>query len=147
MQFRKDIKYNRPNSPTYYRWKAQFAIAEPLQKKDLLESVKKILKCGKVHSGKNQARYSVQDIEEIKKTLIPYFKGCQLSGVKKKDFELWAAAVEIIYRNKRKILSFWERTDFEQLMEIQKAIKKYKEKPKQAKWISMAEELSKTLLK
>ncbi|MBU4274720.1 LAGLIDADG family homing endonuclease [Patescibacteria group bacterium] len=147
LQFRKDIKYNRPNSPTYYRWKAQFVIAESPQKANLLKSVKNILKCGKIHIGKDQARYSVQNIDEIKKTIIPYFKGHQLSGIKQKDFELWAGAVEIIYKNKRKPLSSWEKTDFKQLMETQKSIKKYKEKPKQAKWILMAEELVKILKK
>ncbi|MBU3934612.1 LAGLIDADG family homing endonuclease, partial [Patescibacteria group bacterium] len=126
---------------------AQFAIAEPVQKKDLLESIKKILKCGRVHMGKNQARYSVQDVEDLKKAIIPYFKQHYLSDTKQKDFELWADGVEVIYKNKRKILSSWEKADFEKLIDIQKSIKKYKEKPRQTKWAPVAEELLKTLLK
>jgi len=138
LQFRKDVKYNRPHSPTYYRWKAQFAIADSLEKADLLESIKKVLKCGKVHIGKNQARYSVQSIEEIKKTLIPYFRRCQLSEVKKKDFELWSKAVEIIYKNKRKFLSAWKKNDLQALLDIQKSIQQYKQKSKNAKWLNEA---------
>jgi len=96
------------------------------------------LKCGKVHIGKNQARYSVQSIEEIKKTLIPYFRRCQLSEVKKKDFELWSKAVEIIYKNKRKFLSAWKKNDLQALLDIQKSNQQYKQKSKNAKWLNEA---------
>ncbi len=145
LQFRKDAKYNRSNSPTYYHWKTQFVVTESSQKLDILEKIKNILKCGKIHIIKNQARYSVQNIDEIKNTIIPYFRGHTLNEKKKKDFELWSKAVEIIYKNKGKILSTWKKEDFQKLIEIQKSIKKYKEKPKQAKWFSMAEMLVKTL--
>jgi hypothetical protein len=142
LQFRKDIKHNRPHSPTYYRWKVQFVV---IDKSENLEKVKKSFGCGGIHIIKNQGRYSVQNIDDLKKSVIPYFEKCQLSGIKKKDFELWKDSVEIIYKNKGKPFSTWKKEDFQQLIEIHKAMKKYKEKPKQTKWVSMAEDLAKTL--
>lgn len=145
LQFRRDVKHDRLNSPTYYRWKAQFVITESIQNLNILEKIKKILKCGKIHVIKDQARYSVQNIEEIKNAIIPYFEEHMLNEKKKKDFELWSKAVDVIYINKRKNLLVWKKEDFQKLIEIQKLIKKYKEKPKQSKWFSMAETLAEKL--
>lgn len=145
LQFRQDTKRNRTNFPTYYHWKVQFVITENSQKLDILEKIKNILKCGKIHIIKGQGRYSVQNIDEIKNNILPYFKKHSLNDKKKKDFELWQKAVEIIYRNKGKILSTWKKEDFRQLIDIQKKIKKYKEKPRRTKWLSTAEDLAKAL--
>lgn len=146
LQFRKDVKYNRPNSPTYYRWKVQFVVTESPQRADLLESIKNTLKCGRVHLGQGQARYSVQNIDELKNTIIPYFQGHRLVERKNKDFELWSKAVGIIFKNKRKILSAWKKEDFKTLLEIQKSIIRFKDKPKRVRWLSIAEDLVKTLI-
>jgi len=145
LQFRRDVKHDRLNSPTYYRWKAQFVVTENIQNLNILEKIKKILKCGKINAIKDQARYSVQNIEEIKNAIIPYFKEHTLNEKKKKDFELWSKAVDVIYINKGRNLSIWKKEDFQKLIEIQKSIKKYKEKPKQSKWFSMAETLAEKL--
>ena len=143
-QFRKDVKYNRPNSPTYYHWKIQFVITEKKANLSLLERIKNVIGCGKIYVSGNQVRYSVQNIDEIKNTIVPYFKEHALVEKKKKDFELWSKAVEIIYKNKRKILSTWKKDDFKKLIEIQKSIQKYKDRPKHLKWTSIAESLLKT---
>jgi len=146
LQFRQDTKRKRTNSPTYYRWKVQFVITESSQKSKILEKIKNILKCGKVHIINNQGRYSVQDIDEIKNKVLPYFKRHPLNNnKKKKDFELWQKAVGIIYKNKGKVFLKWKKEDFRELINIQKSIKKYKERPRQMKWLSTAEELLKTL--
>lgn len=138
LQFRKDIKKNRPNSPIYYRWKVQFII---IGNSDDLEKVKNVFGCGKIHMIKNQARFSVQNINEIINLVIPYFTGIALNGRKKNDFDLWAKGVEIIYKNKGKSLSIWKKEDLRELINIQKKSQQYKDKPKTSKWIKTAESL------
>ncbi|MFA5878290.1 MAG: LAGLIDADG family homing endonuclease [Candidatus Staskawiczbacteria bacterium] len=139
LQFRKDTKANRTNSPTYYRWKVQFIITKNASQSNVLESVRDTLQCGNVHVVKNQARYSVQNITEVYECVVPYFKKHALSGKKKNDFQAWSKAVEIIYKNKGKILAAWIPGDFQKLMAIHKDIAKYKSRPKKAKYLSMAE--------
>lgn len=142
LQFRQDIKHNRPNSPTYYRWKVQFVVTNKL---DILEKVKNIFGCGKIHLIKNQARFSVQNIGELKGAIIPYFNTHPLINKKKKDFNLWAEAVEIICKNKGKTLSSWGKGDFQKLLDLQKSSVKFKSKPKNSKWVDMAQDLAKSL--
>ena len=145
LQFRKDTKTNRSNSPTYYRWKIQFIITEKKANLGILEKVKRIFNCGKIYITKDQIRYSVQNIDEINALIVPYFKKHTLVEKKKKDFELWSKAVEIIYKNKRKELGSWKKDDFKKLIEVQKSIQKYKDRPKRLKWTKIAEEIAKTL--
>ena len=145
LQFRKDKRHKRTGSPTYYRWNTQFIITSPKDKIELLNKIGSELKCGKTNISKDQARFSVQKIDDIKEKIIPYFKKNQLSGKKKNDFNLWQKAVEIIYLNKGKSLINWKKNEFLQLLEIHKSAIKYKEKPRQSKWIEDATTLAKTL--
>lgn len=145
LQFRKDTRHERTNAPTYYRWKIQFVITGPKEKQKLFKEVKSIIGCGEVCITKDQARYSVQKINDINNIIIPFFRKNQLEGKKKKDFELWRKAVDIIHKNKGKYLVKWKKNDLLSLIEIQKSAVKYKNKPKQPKWIEMAQALAKTL--
>lgn len=98
LQFRRDIKYERINKPVYYSWKVQFAIVLREDDEDLLKKVQTILNCGYIYRVcNNQIRYSVQDIESLHNIIIPFFKKYPLFGKKKRDFELWSKAIEIIY--------------------------------------------------
>jgi len=142
LQFRKDVRKERLNSPTYYRFKAQFVITNT---KDVLEKIKKHFGCGNIHLIKNQARYSVQNVGELKDVIIPYFTAAPLTGKKKSDFDLWSQGVEIIHKNKGKVFSSWEKADFQRLIDIQKASVKFKDKPRDSKWIDWAQDLVKTL--
>ncbi|MEK7658293.1 MAG: LAGLIDADG family homing endonuclease [Patescibacteria group bacterium] len=145
LQFRKDIRRERTNSPTYYRWKIQFVITCPKDSIKTLEKVKKIFGCGKVGVNKGQARFSVQKIDDITGIVVPFFRKNQLADKKKKDFELWRKAVDIIYKNKGKYFASWKKNDLLSLIEIQKSSIKYKSKPRQLKWIEMAQLLAKTI--
>ena len=138
LQFRKDTRHERTNAPTYYRWKAQFVITGPKDTVKVFQKVKKELGCGKVHLIKEQARLSVQNINDIAELIIPYFKKKQLSGNKKKDFELWQKSVSILHKNKGIYMAKWKKNDLLSLMQIHEQMAKYKAKPKQHKWISMA---------
>ena len=145
LQFRKDTRHERTNAPTYYRWKAQFVVTGAKDNSKVLEKIKKEMGCGEVSVSKDQARFSVQKIDDIIDMVIPYFKKNSLADKKKKDFELWAKAVEIIKNNKGKYLAGWKKSDLLSLIEIQKSAVKYKNKPRQPKWIEMAQTLAKSL--
>ncbi|MDO8739978.1 MAG: LAGLIDADG family homing endonuclease [Candidatus Woesearchaeota archaeon] len=145
LQFRKDTRRERTNSPTYYRWKIQFVITGPKEKQKMFNNVKSVIGCGDVCITKEQARYSVQKIDDINNIVVPFFRKNKLADKKKRDFELWQKAVGIIYKNKGKYLAKWKKNDLLSLIEIQKSAVKYKNKPRQPKWIQMAQELAKTL--
>lgn len=142
LQFRKDSRKERLNSPTYYRWKVQFIMTGPKEDKKVMEKIKKELGCGNVNVVKNQARFSVQNISEISETIVPFFKKHRLSGNKQKDFELWQRAVSVIYKNKGIYISKWQKSDLVSLMHIHTSIAKYKQKHREPKWLDMAKTLS-----
>ncbi len=143
LQFRRDVKNKRANSPVYYGWKAQFVIVAKVDKEDLLKQICNMLNCGRIHyiTG-TRLRYSVQDIKSLNDVIVPFFRTNPLSGNKKKDFELWAEAIGIIYQNKGKSLNQWPRDSFLRLIDIQKLTQQYKTKKTQnSKWLSIAESL------
>ena len=143
LQFRKDIRHERVNSPTYYRWKAQFVVISSKEDSKVLEKIKDELRCGKVSISNSQARFSVQKISDISGVVVPFFRKNLLADKKKKDFELWSKAVEIIQRNKGKYLASWKKNDLCTLIEIHKSSVKYKNKPRQLKWLEIAKALTK----
>jgi len=144
LQFRKDTRHERSGSPTYYRWKIQFVITTPKENVKVLEKAKKIIGCGNVSVAGSQARFSVQKIGDITDAVIPYFQKNTLAGKKKKDFDLWQKAVEIIRRNKGVPIAKWKKSDLLYVMEIHNLTAKYKQKPRKQKWIEMARTLAKT---
>ncbi len=145
LQFRKDTRHERTNAPTYYRWKIQFVVTGPKESAKLMQKIKNELECGEVHITRDQARFSVQKIDDITSVVIPYFTKNKLADKKRKDFELWQKAVEIIHKNKGKRLSGWKKNDLHSLIEIQKSCSKYKNRPRSSKWLEMAQTLAKTV--
>jgi hypothetical protein len=110
----------------------------------VLEKVKKEIGCGDVCVSKDQARFSVQKINDVAGVIVPFFRKNKLSEKKKKDFELWAKGVEIIQKNKGKYLISWKKNDLRTLIEIHNSSAKYKNRPRQSKWLEMAKILSKS---
>lgn len=144
LQFRQDVRHERTDSPTYYRWKTQFIIATPKEDIKLLNKIKKMFGCGNIYLEKNQARFSVQKIEDINKFILPFFTKNKLKSINKKDFDLWQRAVNIIYSNKGKPISKWKRNELLSLIQIHKSIAKYKNHPRIGKWMEMAKTIAKT---
>ncbi len=144
LQFRKDTRHERTNSPTYYRWKVQFVITSPKENAKVMEKIKNELGCGEVTISKDQARFSVQKIGDVAGTIVPFFRKNLLADKKKKDFELWSKAVEIIHKNHGKCLTSWKKNELCSLIEIHKSSAKYKLRPRQPKWLDMARTLTKT---
>ena len=145
LQFRRDVKHNRPNKPVYYGWKAQFVVMGKYDDENLLRGIQNSLNCGRLHFvGENKIRYSVQDIDNLYNKVVLFFKENHLSGKKKQDFDSWAKAIEVLFQNKGKAIKEWKKKDFLQLIEIQKIRQKYKSKKIQGqKWLSIAEAISK----
>jgi len=144
LQFRKDTRHDRINSPTYYRWKAQFVVTEPKSKIKVLQKIKKEFECGEITISKDQARLSVQKINDIAQIIVPFFRKKPLKDNKKKDFEMWAKAVEILLKNKGKAMADWKKNELHSLIEIQKVCAKYKERPKKSKWLEIAHMMAKS---
>lgn len=144
LQFRKDTRHKRTNSPTYYRWKVQFVVTSPKDNAKILQKIKRALGCGEICVSKDQARFSVQKIGDIAETIVPFFRKNTLAQDKKKDFELWAKGVEVIQRNKGKFLASWKKNDVCTLIEIHKSAAKYKVRTRTPKWLEMAKTLSKS---
>lgn len=144
LQFRKDTRHERTNSPTYYRWKAQFIITGPKDSVKTLEKARRQIGCGKINLSKGQARFSVQKISDISETIVPFFKKNCLTQNKKRDFELWAKGVEVVQRNKGRHLAEWKKNDICTLIEIHKSSAKYKHRPRTPKWLEMAKTLAKS---
>jgi len=140
LQFRKDTRKERPLSPIYYRWNVQFIITLPSQEFQKLKELKEKIGCGTVYALARQTRFCVQNISQIKTILLPFLFSLKknLGEKKKKDLELWQKAVEIIFRNKRKPLSVWPKSDIYSLIEIYKSSLKYKKRPRSAKWLQTA---------
>jgi hypothetical protein len=143
LQFRKDTRHERTNSPTYYRWKAQFVVTTPKDQIKLFEKIRKEIGGGDVTISRDQARFSVQKISDITEIVVPFFRKNLLAEKKKKDFDLWAKSTEIIYKNKGKPLIGWKKNDLCSLIEIHKSSAKYKLHPRAPKWLDMAKSLSK----
>ncbi|MEI7425139.1 MAG: LAGLIDADG family homing endonuclease, partial [Candidatus Staskawiczbacteria bacterium] len=121
LQFRKDTRHERTNAPTYYRWKAQFVVTGSKDNVKILEKIKKEMGCGEITISKDQARFSVQKINDISEIVVPFFRKNPLADKKKKDFELWAKGVEVIKKNKGKYLATWKKNDLCTLIEIHKS--------------------------
>jgi hypothetical protein len=138
LQFRKDTRRERINSPTYYRWKAQFVVTAPKEDMEILDKTKKEIGCGEITISRDQARFSVQKISDIAEIIVPFFRKNLLADNKKKDFELWAKGVEIIQKNKGKPLIDWKKNDLCSLLEIHKSSVKYKQRSRASKWLDMA---------
>ena len=43
LQFRKDTRHERTNSPTYYRWKVQFIVTNPKANINISEKIKALI--------------------------------------------------------------------------------------------------------
>jgi len=138
LQFRKDTRYERTNSPTYYRWKAQFIVAAPREKTVILKRIRRFIGCGKIYLIGRQIHLSVQKIDDIFRIVVPFFKKNKISGQKKREFEIWQKAISMLYHNKGMPLSKWPKSDTLQLIEIYKSSAKYKNKKKPLKWLEMA---------
>lgn len=147
LQFRRDVRHERINKPVYYGWRYQFVIVTRKDDEELLRKIQKTFNCGSINFARgDQTRYSVQDITHLYNIILPFFKKYPLSGKKKKDFELWAEAIEIIYQNKGKFLKKWSKENFLRVIEIQKSMQEYKfKRPQGYKWLSIAESVVETL--
>jgi len=156
LQFRRDVRRDRPGSPIYYSWKSQFVINLRKDDLELLEQIKDVFQCGTIHLVSGFARYSVQDIDTLLRVVVLFFQKYQLHGKKQNDFALWAEAIEILFQNQNKrniqtgtkgfTSTQWHKKDFQRLIDIQKEMQQYKAKrPQGVKWISAAETIAATL--
>ena len=149
--YRQDIRRERKGSPIYYYWRASFSIFLNKEDEDILKKIKNVFNCGEIYT-KKFTSYQVVNLEELHNIVIPFFSAHPLYAKKKKDFVLWAEAVEILYKHKIEGLKFekghrgfskkeFKEEELKRLLEIQKLIEIEKgEKGRfgKLKWMSLA---------
>ena len=86
----------------YFYWNAQFAIVLRPDDSAILNSIKDKLHCGSVTFKKkgDQARLSVQNINDLYDKIVPFFNTYRLRAKKSVDFSLWSEAVSILHKHK-----------------------------------------------
>lgn len=152
LQFRKDVRHERPGSPSYFSWKAQFTITARKDEQELFERIKDFFNCGNIYKVLDkEIHFCVSNIDELYNIISPFFKKYQLQGKKKNDFILWDEAVNIIYKNKKHKVNIvkglkgfckneWDKKDLNRLIEIHSEMQKYKSlRPKGFKHIKFAQ--------
>lgn len=126
INYRKETKRKRKGAPIYFRWTAYFAIMLRKDDKKILEQIKHTLECGKIFSLKNgMIWYGVQDMNDIKNKIIPFFRHYPLRAKKKHDFDLWLKAAEIIYSHKKRGADY-KSSEINKLLNIRLNMKIYK---------------------
>ncbi|MDP2641560.1 MAG: LAGLIDADG family homing endonuclease [Candidatus Yanofskybacteria bacterium] len=156
LQFRRDVRRERNGSPIYYGWKAQYVVSLHVKDLELIKKLVEVFQCGTVHTPlSGDARFSIQDIENLFHVVVPFFREYRLYGNKQKDFELWAEAIEILYQNKTQkthrgsrgfVRKVWQKEPFRRLLELHKLMVSYKStRPQGYKWIKEAERFVETL--
>ncbi|NQV12811.1 MAG: hypothetical protein HQ530_00715 [Parcubacteria group bacterium] len=129
LTYRKETRYEREGKPTYYRWLPYFAINVRKDDINILYGIKNTLKCGKIYILKkkiiSQARYGIQNIDDVYNKVMPFFKQYPLRAKKKYDFELWVEAVGIVYKHKKYKRSY-TKEEIKHLIDIRSQMRKYK---------------------
>jgi hypothetical protein len=146
LNFWRDKKHGREGKPEYFYWTIKFIIVLRNDDEELLQKVRNTLDCGYVRVYKHQARYSVDRMEDLKGKVVPFFSKYRLYGKKRRDFLLWAMALDILYRNRRPTMHKgkqgfariqWKPTDIQRLLELSKEMEPYKSKRPAWKWLSV----------
>ena len=119
--------------------------------RELFERIKNYFGCGNIYNEQDrEIHYCVSDTEDLQNIISPFFKKYQLQGKKKHDFLLWAEAIDIINRNKKRNVNiqkgrkgfsknYWNKDDLYRLLEIHTAMQQYKSKrPQGLKYINIA---------
>jgi hypothetical protein len=107
----------RPRSDYRRGWKISAAFN--VSQKDVvpLELFQAVLGCGRIRKGGNDGWYlEVNNLVEIHRSVIPFFRRYPLVGRKAHDFELFAAAVELLRGGKI------DDTDFNELLLIREQL-------------------------
>jgi len=84
-----------------------FEVEMVIEDKPLLEKIKKHFKCGQLYElnyerygWRPHVKYAVKSQKDIKEKIIPFFKKYPLVGKKKRDFEYFCEAFQIIDEKK-----------------------------------------------
>lgn len=103
LTYRSETKHERTSTPKYFRWTPYFAINIRADDREILEKIKSLLNCGNVYLLRNgsMATYIIQNMDDLYKKVMPFFKRYRLRAKKRYDFELWSQALKIMYQNKK----------------------------------------------
>jgi len=147
--YRRDRHLDRAGGKKiYFYFRPHFVVTMKEDKKELLNQVRDSLGCGKITTGRGQARLDIFSPTDAK-VIVDLFSGSKLSNSLDQDeFQLWAEAVRILSRyrknkvnaekGKRGFVSVWETIeteDIRRLFRIREEMKKYKKwKKREYRW-------------
>ena len=146
LHFRRDVRHERKNKPSYFSWKIQFSIVLRKDDINILTRIKEALECGNISIAKRGfARYQVTDVNDLGTKIVPFFEKNRLQAKKRLDFQLWKEAVMIIFKTKRKeinarpgthgfIKTQWELENLARLEKIQETLVILRKIAKPHKW-------------
>jgi len=150
LKFRRDVRRKRKGSPVYFYWDIEFAILLKGDDKDILEKIRNTLDCGQLGNvdKRGTIRYAVNNLNELRDKVIPFFEQYPLRAKKRFDFKLWKEALDLLYKNKglkTNIAStgnsrgtrkrVWDPKELEMLKEIQDKMSYYKGGNRKWKWL------------
>lgn len=96
------------NRTTRSGWQVlpEFVVTQGEKSLSVLEEMKNFFGCGRVfvnrrydNHNENIYRYCVRAIKDLRETIIPFFETNPLRTAKKKDFEIFKAAIQLMYEN------------------------------------------------
>jgi len=87
-----------------WRWIIVFGINLHSDDHEILKDVRDTLGCGSLYEYRNRPMifYVVSNFNDIVTKVIPFFEKYPLHAKKKKDFELWKRAADILQRAKKR---------------------------------------------
>ena len=84
-----------------YQVTLSFGIDMDSRELELLQRIKKHLRCGNIHIGKSgKVQYRVRSFSDIYKKIIPFFDKYKMEGGKIKDFEIFKIIAELMKERK-----------------------------------------------
>ena len=91
-----------PRSHNYVGWEARpsFSLSQNEENKKLIFQLKNFFRCGTIRYSKKDKmiKFEVRCLNDLSQKIIPHFDKYQLSGIKKKDYEVFKKAIKIVSR-------------------------------------------------
>ena len=77
-----------------------FSIAQHVRDERLMRSFIEFLNCGNVHFTRNAVSFRVENFDDVRTKIIPFFVKYPLLGVKTQDFKDFFRAAELVKEKK-----------------------------------------------
>ena len=104
---RQQDRMGRKGYKTGYQVSPQFVVSQGESSIRVLEELREFFGCGRVYANRrkdnhreNMAQFMVSRREDLVRTVIPFFRRYPLRTAKRRDFETFAACVDLVSRGR-----------------------------------------------